>query len=114
MNQTFIVPSLTNDLQFLRPDDVGYFKYNSNRKLWEIYLCNTPTPIALRKNVSAEQILSSSPVFVQIHQSHIININYLVMIKDKKCIFYPPFNNVNDIQVSKAYLKKIQEKFLML
>lgn len=114
LEQTIIIPSPTNDLQFLRPENVGFFKYNSDRKQWEAYLNNASAPIAIRKNIAADQILASSPSFIQIHQSYIININYLIMIKDKKCVFYPPFDNVRDLQISKLYLKKLQEKFLML
>ena len=114
LEQTLIIPSPTNDLQFLRPENIGYFKYNSDRKQWEAYLNNATTPVAIRKNIAADQILGSSPSFIQIHQSYIININYLIMIKDKKCVFYPPFDNIHDLQVSKLYLKKLQEKFLML
>lgn len=36
------------------------------------------------------------------------------MIRDKKCVFYPPFDHIRDLQVSKLYLKKLQDKFLML
>lgn len=114
LEQTLIIPSPTNDLQFLRPENIGYFKYNSGRKLWESFLNNASNPIALRKSISSDQILACSPSFVQIHQSHIININYLIMIKDKKCVFYPPFDEVKDLQISKIYLKKLQERFLML
>ena len=114
LEQTIIIPSPTNDLQFLRPENVGFFKYNSARKQWEAYLNNVSTPAAIRKNISAEQILESSPSFVQIHQSYIININYLIMIKDKKCVFYPPFDHIRDLQISKLYLKKLQDRFLML
>lgn len=114
LEQTFIIPSPTNDLQFLRPENVGFFRYNSGRKQWEAHLNNSTVPVAIRKNIAAEQILSSSPSFIQIHQSYIININYLIMIKDKKCVFYPPFDNIHDLQISKLYLKKLQEKFLML
>lgn len=114
LEQTFIIPSPTNDLQFLRPENVGFFQYNSGKKQWEAYLNNATVPIAIRRNIVADQILASSPSFLQIHQSYIINIIYLIMIKDKKCVFFPPFDNVRNLQISKLYLKKLQEKFLML
>lgn len=113
LEQMIILPSPTNDLQFLRPENIGFFKYNSERKQWEVYLNNTASSTALRKNITAEQILNCSSSFIQIHQSYIININYLVMIKDKKCVFYPPFDNVRDLQISKLYMKKLQDKFIM-
>lgn len=113
LEETIIIPSPTNDLQFMRPENIGFFKYNSERKQWEVYLNNTSASTFLRKAITAEQILSSSSSFIQVHQSYIININYLVMIKDKKCVFYPPFDKVHDLQISKLYLKKLQERFLM-
>ena len=113
LEQTIIIPSATNDLQFMRPENIGYFKYNSGRKQWEVFLNNGALPTVLRKNITAGQILNCSAAFIQIHQSYIININYLIMIKDKKCILYPPFDQVYDLQISKLYLKKLQEKFMM-
>lgn len=114
MEQTIIIPSPTNDLQFLRPENIGFFKYNSDRKVWEAFLNNVPTTVSLRKSICADKILSCSNFFIQVHQSHIININYLIMIKDKTCIFYPPFDDIRDVQISKLYLRKLQERFLIL
>lgn len=114
LEQIFILPSLTNDLQFIRSENIGFFRYNSDRKQWEVFLNNAPAPIALRKSITAEQIQGSSPSFIQINQSYIININYLIIIKDKKCVFCPPFDTTRDVQISKLYLKKLQERFLML
>ena len=109
-----IIPSPTNDLRFIRPENIGYFRYNPERRAWEAYLCDSPTPIPLRKSISAEQIQESSPSFAQIHQSCIININYLMMIKERYCVLYPPFEQARDLLVSKLYLKRLQERFPML
>ena len=64
LEQTLIIPSPTNDLQFLRPENIGYFKYNSDRKQWEAYLNNATNPVAIRKNIAADQIQASSPSFI--------------------------------------------------
>ena len=114
LEQIFIIPSPTNDLQFLRPENIGFFKYNSNRKQWEAYLNHATAPVALRKNITSDQIIESSQSFIQIHQSYIININYLIMIKDKKSVIYPPFDHIHDLHVTKMYMKKLQERFLTL
>lgn len=113
LENTLILSSPTNDLSFVRPENIGYFKYNSDRKQWEVHLNYTTTPCILKKGFKAEKILKSAPCFIQIHQSYIININYLVMIKDKRCMMYPPFNRENDLQVSKIHMKKLQERFFM-
>ena len=98
--QTFIVFTPTNDMRALRPAEVGFFRYCSDRKQWEVMLNNQP-PLALRRGMTAEQITQHSPCFVQIHQSFIINIDYLMIIKDGKCILYPPFENATELLVSK-------------
>lgn len=113
LENTFILTSPTNDMSFIRPENIGYFKYNSNRKQWEVFLNYATAPVSLKKGVTADIILGSAPCFVQIHQSYIININYLIMIRDKRCVLYPPFDYVNELQVSKLYMKKLQEKFFL-
>ena len=77
--QTFIVFTPTNDMRALRPSEIGFFRYCSDRKQWEVVLNNQP-PLALRRGMTAEQITQYSPCFVQIHQSYIINIDCSVHI----------------------------------
>lgn len=109
-HKAFIIATPTNDFQVLHTEDIGYFKYNQERKQWEVYPCSQPK-IALRRNTTAENILKSSPSFVQIHQSCIININYLVTIKEKRCVLYPPFDQVNDLSISNIFHKKLLKMF---
>ena len=81
--QTFIVFTPTNDMRALRSAEVGFFRYCSDRRQWEVVLNDQP-PLVLRRGMTAEQITQYSPCFVQIHQSYIINIDYLMIIKDSK------------------------------
>ena len=108
--QAFAIATPTNDFQVLHTEDIGYFKYNQERKQWEVYPCSQPI-ITLRRNTTAENILKSSPSFVQIHQSCIININYLVTIKERRCVLYPPFDQVNDLSISNIFHKKLLKMF---
>lgn len=68
-------------------------------------ILSTQLPVVLRRGMTAEQIIKYSPCFVQIHQSYIINIDYLMIIKDNKCMLYPPFDNVTELFVSRKYKK---------
>lgn len=104
--QTFIVFTPTNDMRALRPAEIGFFRYCSERKQWEVILSQQP-PLVLRRGMTAEQIIQYSPCFVQIHQSYIINIDYLMIIKDSKCLLYPPFDKVDELLVSKKYKKEL-------
>ncbi|WP_455673637.1 LytR/AlgR family response regulator transcription factor [Phocaeicola sp.] len=111
---TFMISTPTNDLRVLHPIDIGFFRYNSERKLWEVVLNNHQVPLLLRKNTTAKQITEFAPCFVQIHQSYIININYLIMIKESHCIMYPPFEHVTELMVSKKFRKVLQDSFYQL
>lgn len=113
LQSTMILTSHTSDMSFIRPENIGFFSYNSHRKQWEVFLNYSDAPVLLRKGVNAEALLNCSECFVQIHQSYIININYLVMIRDKRCVLYPPFDHMTDLTVSKLYMKQLQEKFFL-
>ena len=110
--QTFIVFTPTNDMRALRPSEIGFFRYCSDRKQWEVFLNNQP-PLSLRRGMTAEQIIQYSPNFVQIHQSYIINIDYLMIIKESKCVLYPPFDHVTELLVSRKYKRELQERFCL-
>lgn len=110
--QTFIVFTPTNDMRALRPAEIGFFRYCSDRKQWEVVLNGQP-PLALRRGMTAEQIIQYSPSFVQIHQSYIINIDYLMIIRDNHCLLYPPFDKVAELLVSKKYKKELQDRFCL-
>ena len=67
--------------------------------------------LALKRNTNSQKILSLHPYLIQISQSHIINISYLVSIEDNNCILLPPFNEMELLQVSKSFMKKLKEKY---
>ena len=110
--QTFIVFTRTNDLRGLRSAEVGFFRYCSDGRKWEVVLNDQP-PLVLRRGMTAEQITQYSPCFVQIHQSYIINIDYLMIIKDSKCLLYPPFDKITELLVSRKYKKELQDRYCL-
>lgn len=110
--QTFIVFTPTNDMRALHISEIGFFRYCSDKKLWEVVLDAQP-PLPLRRGMTAEQIIQCSPNFVQIHQSYIINIDYLMIIKESKCLLYPPFDKVTELMVSRKYKKELQDRFCL-
>ena len=66
--------------------------------------------LPLKRNTSAEFLCCFDNVFVQVHQSYIVNLNYLVMLQDNHCVMYPPFDEY-DILVSRKYKKQIIDRF---
>ncbi len=110
----FVVTTPTGDLRFLHTSEIGYFRYQSARKIWEVALTNG-TFLPLKRNTTAEQLCAYDKAFAQIHQSYIINMHYLVMVQDNHCIMYPPFNSLEEeLQVSKKYRKKLIDCFYQL
>lgn len=109
----FMLVTPTGDLRIVRASDIGFFRYQSARKIWEVALSNG-TFLALKRNTSAEQLCAYDDAFVQIHQSYIINMNYLVMVQDNRCIMYPPFNTAEELTVSKKYKKEMMDRFYQL
>lgn len=109
----FMVVTPTGDLRFLRASEIGYFRYLSPRKIWEVALSNG-TFLPLRRNTTADQLCAYDSSFIQVHQSYIINMNFLIMVQDNRCIMYPPFNRSEEIQVSKKYKKEMMERFYQL
>ena len=104
--------TITGNLQLIHLEQIGYFRYNSKSKLWEAVL-NIIITLALKRNTNSQKILSLHPYLIQISQSHIINISYLVSIEDNNCILLPPFNEMELLQVSKSFMKKLKRKISM-
>ena len=111
--KSFMVVTPTGDLRILRVSDIGYFRYLSGRKIWEAALASGVF-IPLKRNTTAESLCGYDDSFVQVHQSYIINMNYLLMVQGNRCIMYPPFNSVEELQVSKKYRKIMMERFYQL
>ena len=108
----FMISTVTG-FRFLRLEEIGYFEYLKDKRLWQVELFNQ-TKLCLKKNTTAGDIIGYSDAFVQISQSAIININYLAMIKSKQCLLYPPFSDKEDLTISRGFLKELQERFCII
>lgn len=107
---SFMVILPTGEMRMVKTADVGFFRHISDRKIWEAVLV-TGENVALRRNVSADFLCSFNKSFIQVHQSYIVNMDYLVMIQDNYCILYPPFENVKEVTVSRKYKKNLMNHF---
>lgn len=107
-----VMTANTSELRVIRVKDIGYFHYNSNRKLWEAVLSDN-TVVQLKKTSSSADILSYSPSFIQTHQSYIVNFDYVFLIGKQKINLYPPFER-DEVLVGRTYLRALQAKFMCL
>lgn len=109
-NNIFLSATITGNLQLIRLEHIGYFRYGSNGKQWEAVLCDGHI-LRLKRNTNSKMILDYHANLIQINQSVIVNITYLVFIKDDNCILLPPFERAEDLHISRPFLKKLKEKF---
>jgi len=108
-----LVLDVINQHVTLKLEDIGFFRYNQERKMWEV-ICNNKTTYTLRHRTTADIIMNYSPDFVQIHKRYIVNINQISMIKGPICIMKSPLNEMEMLQISKNYRASFMEKFYSL
>lgn len=106
----FLSTTMTGNLQLLRLEHIGYFRYNHGSRLWEAVLCNRRT-LALKRSTTAEKILSYHPRLIQISQSFIVNVSYLLQIKGNNCMMLPPFDKAEELQITRSCMKKLMERY---
>lgn len=99
------------DFRLAHIRDIGYFQYNHKQRVWEMVLAGSLPPIKLKRSANNESLLAIDANFVQVSQSFIININYLLEVRDNICRFYPPFDKVDCVKVGRLYRKKLIERF---
>ena len=109
-NNTYLIATVSG-YQKLRLDQIGYFEYLN--KLWMVVLTDQ-THLQLKRNTKAEDIINYSSTFIQINQSHILNLDYLCAINDKVCQLFPPFHKENSLIISRTFLKALQERYEMI
>jgi two-component system, LytTR family, response regulator len=88
------------------------FKYISTRKSWEIALTDGSF-LRLKANLRAKDLCTYNEEFVQIHQSYIINMHYLHMIQNNRCLMTPPFHYTNELYISQKYKRELTARFCL-
>lgn len=112
-NQVLVVMTTTTaEMRVIKVRDIGYFHYNSRRKVWEAVLSDN-TIVQLKKTSSAADILSYSQSFLQTHQSYIVNFDYVMLIGKQRINLYPPFDK-DVVLVGRTYFRSLQAKFMCL
>lgn len=103
----------TNTLDFRLIDkrDVGLFQYNHDQRCWEVFVAGSKSPIRMKRNLKSDFFTELTDLFVQVNQRQIINLNYLIEVVDNTCHFYPPFDDIADVKVSRIYRRKLIDKF---
>ena len=94
----------------LNLSDIAFFRFNQERKIWEIVCCNNAV-YTLRHRTTTNIILNYSPDFVQIHKRYIVNINKIKMIQESLCILEEPLDDIRELKISKNYRQGFMAAF---
>lgn len=106
------VATYTSEMRVLKIREIGYFRYSTRRKIWEVAL-NDNSFVPLKRGTKAGDILNYNDKFVQTHQSFIVNIESIMLIGQNNISLYPPFNN-DEVLVGRKYRKGLQDRFVCI
>lgn len=104
------ITSVTNAKIIVNPADIVYFRYMSDRKMWECVFYNLKR-IILKRQTTAETILGYGPDFVRTHKQYIVNVRYVGIINGNDCQLLPPLDSITEIKISKTYRRDLMDRF---
>jgi len=110
-DDNFIFYTNSVDFRLVRLKDIGLFQYNHTVRSWEVIVAGRKEPIKLKRSVTNDQILELDPGFGQVSQKYIVNINYLLEVKDNYCCFYPPFDSIDYVKMGRFFRRRFIERF---
>lgn len=104
------ITSVINSKIIVNPAEIVYFRYLSERKIWECVFSNLKR-IILKKQTTAETILAYGNDFVRTHKHFIVNMRYVGIISGNECILLPPLDSITEIKISKSYRRDLLDRF---
>lgn len=104
------ITTVTNAKLIANPSEIIYFRYDSDRKLWECVFSNLRRYI-LKRQTTAESILGYGTDFVRTHKRFIVNVRYVGMISGEDCVLLPPFDAIDEIKITKSYRRDLMDRF---
>lgn len=99
------------DFRLVQIRDICVFLYDHDARLWTVIAAGCDKPIRLKRNVNKDTLLGISDSFVQVSQRSIINISYLLEVRDNVCCFYPPFDKIDYVKVGRFFRRKLISRY---
>lgn len=106
---TVALTTMKNELRPTKCSEIGFFRYNSERKLW-IAVLDDDTTLTLKKGTTAKDILQLNPLFQQSHQSFIINLSHVKFIANNQIRLAEPFH-LYSIPMGRTFLHPFIDRF---
>ena len=108
--QSLMIVNAVGEYMVVRFDDIAFFRFNPDRKLWEI-VCTDGQRYDLRHRTTADTILNYAQEFVQIHKRYIVNILHVSKVVDGLCVLQPPLQALTELHISKNYRSEFMSTF---
>lgn len=99
------------DFRLVQIRDICVFHYDHEARVWTVIAAGCDRPLRLKRNVTKETLLKIDDCFVQVSQKYIININYLLEVRDNVCCFYPPFDKIDYVTVGRFFRRKLINRY---
>lgn len=99
------------DFRLVMIQDICAFQYNHDLRVWEVVATGCSQPIRLKRCANKDILMALDENFVQVNQKYIINIKYLMEVKDNQCFFFPPFEDIVYIKIGRMYRRKLIKRF---
>lgn len=103
-----------SELLLLTVDQILMFRYSGTNRSWELMLTDCSTQ-ALKKGITAQELLTLHPALRRVSNTHIINITYLVAVENstQRCRLCPPYDKT-EVIASRRYFSKLKESLELL
>lgn len=105
----FLLPTIMGS-QVIHPKDILFFEYNKLLRYWYLFP-KDDSPIKLRRETTADNILASFPTFVRINPQQILNPDALHHLEGRTCHLNPPYDSLTKLTVSRDCFKNLKEIF---
>lgn len=102
------------DFRLVQIRDICVFFYDHDARVWAVVAAGCDKPMRLKRNVNKDILLGIDDSFVQVSQKYIININYLLEVRDNICRFYPPFDKIDYVKVGRFFRRKLISRYSSL
>ena len=99
------------DFRLVQIRDICVFRYDHDARVWTVVAAGCDRPLRLKRSVNKDAILAIDDSFVQVSQKCIINVNYLLEVRDNVCSFYPPFDGITDVKVARFFRRKLVSRY---
>ena len=99
------------DFRLVRICDICVFIYDHDTRVWTAVAAGCDRPLRLKRNVTKDTLLGIDDSFMQVGQKFIINVNYLLEVRDNVCRFFPPFDNIDYVKVGRFFRRKLISRY---